>query len=254
LKKDKFTFPRQLVGIAVIFAVIIVAFIVGRMLFVPASFGKYGHYRADAVDEIASRSIRYAGYGACTTCHSSIYQSLANSNHKSISCESCHGPAARHVTSPGEVKPMVPRDREHCLLCHDFNPTRPTGFPQVIAKNHNPGLQCIVCHKPHNPLLPQAISECSACHRTIVSQKSVSHHASLKCTTCHQVTEKHMKNPRLERAQKPTERKFCGQCHAEGAKIPANIPQNIPRIDINKHGGRYLCWDCHYPHYPEARK
>jgi uncharacterized membrane protein len=53
LKKDKFTFPRQLVGIAVIFAVIIVAFIVGRMLFVPASFGKYGHYRADAVDEIA---------------------------------------------------------------------------------------------------------------------------------------------------------------------------------------------------------
>ena len=27
----------------------------------------------------------------------------------------------------------------------------------------------------------------------------------------------------------------------------------MPRVDIVEHGGRYLCWQCHYPHDPEGR-
>lgn len=253
MKRPKFNnqkVPVQIISIAIIFGVIIAAFFIGRFLLVPKSFGKYGHYRADAVDEIASQKIKYAGYQTCTNCHNSIYNSIAKSHHKSVSCEACHGPAAKHADSPGEIKPIIPTEREHCLLCHNYNPSRPLGFPQVIADSHNPGITCKSCHKPHDPLLPQAISECSACHRTIVSQKSVSHHASLSCTTCHGVTEKHMVNPMLERTSKPMKREFCGQCHAK----EADSPKNIPRIDLKSHGGRYLCWDCHYPHYPEARK
>jgi hypothetical protein len=242
--------PRQIISLAIIFAIAIAAFVIGRMLFVPRSFGKYGHYRGNALDEIASQKINYAGYQVCTNCHSNIYNSLTKSNHKGVSCETCHGPAAKHTGSPGEYKPIVPREREHCQLCHAFNPSRPTGFPQIIAETHNPGKACMACHEPHNPLVPQVISECSACHRTIANQKRVSHHASLSCEQCHKVTEKHLTNPKLEKAGKPVERAFCGQCHAKDA----DSLKEIRRIDLSTHGGRYLCWECHYPHYPEAKR
>lgn len=220
------------------------------MFFVPRSFGKYGHYRADAVDEIASQKLNYAGLQACKTCHSSINETLSDSYHKGLACETCHGPASKHIESPGKIKPVVPKERKNCATCHSYNPSRPTGFPQIITESHNPGIACIMCHKPHNPILPQPPSKCSACHRSIASQKSVSHHAGLKCTQCHSVPEKHLVDPRLERAKKPVDRKFCGQCHAKDA----DSPENIPRIDLGSHGERYLCWDCHYPHFPEARK
>jgi ribosomal protein S27AE len=49
------------------------------------------------------------------------------------------------------------------------------------------------------------------------------------------------------RPTKPTERSFCGICHAEDAPTPLTIP----RVDLSTHGEDYLCWQCHYPHYPE---
>jgi ribosomal protein S27AE len=48
--------------------------------------------------------------------------------------------------------------------------------------------------------------------------------------------------------KKPTSREFCGTCHSKEAKSP----REIPRIDLTTHGGRYLCWQCHYPHFPES--
>lgn len=136
LKGIKFSpkIPRQIISLAVIFAILIVAFIIGRKLFVPPSFGKYGHYRANAPDEIASQKLNYAGYQVCTSCHNNIYKLIVKSNHKGVSCETCHGPAAKHTSSPGEYKPIVPREREHCQLCHAFNPSRPTGFPRLLQK------------------------------------------------------------------------------------------------------------------------
>jgi ribosomal protein S27AE len=55
--------------------------------------------------------------------------------------------------------------------------------------------------------------------------------------------------PRLVRPSKPTERAFCGQCHSEGAESA----RTIPRVSMETHGEGYLCWQCHYPHYPETR-
>jgi ribosomal protein S27AE len=48
---------------------------------------------------------------------------------------------------------------------------------------------------------------------------------------------------------KPAGREFCAKCHGREAASPPEIP----RIDLASHGGRYLCWDCHYPHSPEAK-
>lgn len=241
--------PKQILSLAFLFALAIGALIVIRILLVPHSFGRYGHYRADAVDEIIAQEMNYAGYKACVDCHEEIYQLCQNSNHRGVSCETCHGPAAKHVEAPDEFVPSAPRERGYCPLCHNYNPSRPTGFPQIITALHNPGRACMTCHDPHNPLLPHTPEECSACHREIASKKSVSHHATLPCIKCHTVPEEHLVNPKFALAQKPTEREFCGQCHAEGA----DSPQDVPRIDLGAHGERYLCWDCHYAHNPEAR-
>lgn len=241
--------PRQIIGLAFIFVIVIALLIIARILFIPASFGKYGHYRAKAVDEIASKQVKYAGYEACVECHEEIYEPKQKSHHKNLSCESCHGPAAKHVESPDEFIPNAPRERGYCPLCHDYNPSRPTGFPQIITELHNPGKACMACHNPHIPILPHKPEECNACHREISNVKSVSHHAALPCVRCHDVPAKHMINPKFAFASAPVERKFCGGCHDEDA--PGS--EGISRVNLDTHGERYLCWDCHYPHQPEAK-
>lgn len=245
-----FKIPQQIIHLAIPFALAITALIIARILFVPDSFGKYGHYRADAVEEVKALDIKYAGYEACVECHDDIYDLKSQSYHRGVSCEVCHGPAAGHIEAPDEFPLEAPRERGFCPLCHGFNPSRPTGFPQIIEIQHNPGKACMSCHDPHNPTLPHKPEDCSACHRQIASQKMVSHHTTLPCTKCHAVPEEHLFNPRFADAQKPGNREFCGQCHSQDAK---SLPE-IPRIDLSSHGERYLCWDCHYPHNPEANQ
>ncbi len=241
--------PQQIISLAILFAIAIAALVWARILLIPESFGEYGHYRADAVGEIASQEIKYAGSSACVDCHDDVSELKERSYHRDVSCEVCHGPAARHIDSPDEFIPAAPRGRGNCPLCHGYNPARPTGFPQIITMLHNPGEACMKCHNPHNPLLPHTPEECSACHREIANKKRVSHHVSLPCTKCHIVPEEHLINPQFALAQKPVKREFCGGCHAS----QANSPREIPQVDLDNHWKRNLCWDCHYPHYPEAR-
>ncbi len=221
---------------------------VARILLVPKSFGRHGHYRDEAVAEISTQEIKYAGYQACIECHSDVFELKAASNHKGLTCEVCHDAAAKHVEAPDEFTPTAPRQRGGCPVCHEYNPSRPTGFPQILAAQHNPGKPCMSCHNPHNPVTPRTPQDCSACHREISSQKSVSPHVTLACTKCHDVPNAHLVDPRSSLASKPSNREFCAQCHANGA----NSEAEIPRIDPATHGGRYQCWDCHYPHHPEA--
>jgi hypothetical protein len=162
-----------------------------------------------------------------------------------VNCETCHGPAANHVAAPMDVKPDIPRGRDLCVLCHQYNPTRPTGFPQVDPVTHNPLAPCMSCHEPHAPEPPVVPGECGACHGQIERQKAVSHHATLPCTTCHAAPEQHKAEPRSVRPTKPEARDFCGQCHAQG--LPG-----IPQIDLRGHQPDYQCWQCHYPHFPET--
>ena len=309
--------PQQIVSVVLLFSFVFCAFITARHFFVPQSFGLYGHYRANAVEEIRKKPTKYAGYETCIDCHEDIYNLKAKSYHKNISCEVCHGPAQAHTEDPTGVKPEIPHERSQCAICHNYNPARPTGFPQIIASQHNPGKFCTQCHQPHNPTVPHGTvvkkafldagleadliwkdlieneyidsngavqpkfsgvkkysdmvtsetfapqkkeiytivgqaphtpGDCSACHREIWNQKMVSHHASLQCTTCHTVPPEHFINPRGFEVKKPDTKEFCGKCHDR----KADSPVEVPRVDIKTHGGRYLCWECHYPHNPEA--
>ncbi|MEK6768861.1 MAG: multiheme c-type cytochrome [Gemmatimonadota bacterium] len=241
--------PQQVRRLTVAFALVAVAFLTARRLFVPATFGERGHYRASAVDTILASEIRYAGHEACETCHAPVAEKKSQSYHRGVACEVCHGPQAAHVSAPLDNKPPAPRTRAYCPLCHGYNPSRPTGFPQIDPALHNPVRPCITCHDPHDPTPPRPPESCAACHGQIARTKAVSYHAQLPCTQCHEADPRHVVSPRQVRPTKPSTREFCGQCHAPGA---ASAPE-IPRIDLETHNRGYVCWQCHYPHHPEAR-
>lgn len=250
MQMKSFRIPQQVIPLAILFTAAIVGLMLIRHLLVPDTFGQYGHYRAKAADEIRALPASYAGYQACVDCHDDIYTAKQASFHKGLSCEVCHGPAAQHIEDPENIKPTKPHGRDFCILCHGYNMSRPSGFPQILPNTHNPGKACLGCHNPHAPTTPRPPGECSACHAGIANQKAVSHHTDLACTTCHQVPKDHSLQPRLIRAEKPKSREICGRCHAKDAQGIAEAP----RIDMATHGGRYMCWDCHYPHAPEASK
>lgn len=242
-------FPDQVVRLAVLFLVAAVALILVRNRLVPESFGEVGHYRADAVDAIVEREIKYAGWQLCVECHDAEGELKYGSYHRSLSCEVCHGPGYQHANDPDTHRPIVPKKRgEGCLYCHDYLAPRPTGFPQIIERLHNPLRPCIGCHDPHDPTPPETPEACSACHAEIARTTAISHHGSLECETCHDAAPEHKENPRAYLPRKPTTNEFCGQCHAADAE---SAPE-IPRIDLSTHAGRYRCWQCHYPHFPEG--
>lgn len=239
--------PDQVLRLAVLFALAVTALILVRRQFVPETFGDEGHFRAAAIPAIAALEPRYAGSQACSECHDDVAEIKRASFHRGLACETCHGAAAAHVNAPDEASPYRPSTRDACLTCHRYEPSRPTGFPQVVESTHNADKICMACHDPHDPTPPNVPSSCGACHAGVARTKAVSSHARLECTVCHEAPPEHREDPRAHTVKKPVEREFCGGCHGEGA---ASDP-GIPRVDMATHGERYVCWQCHYPHFPE---
>jgi hypothetical protein len=133
-----------------LFAAGIALFLVARWLLVPADFGRFGFYRAGALNDIAARPIAFAGHDACAECHTEIIDLRKGSKHEKVNCESCHGPLATHAS--GDVmKPGKPDPKTVCLPCHAKMDGRPKSQPQVDFKEHAGDAQCIDCHNPHSP-------------------------------------------------------------------------------------------------------
>jgi len=239
----------QVTRLLVVFGAAIASLVVARHYLIPPTFGKLGHYRAAAVDAVAARKVKYAGHEVCALCHEAVAKTHDSHRHRNVACEVCHGAAAGHADAPTEIKPPAPRLRAACPVCHGYDPSRPTGFPQIDPATHNPLKPCYTCHAPHAPETPRTPEDCSACHAEIARTKAVSHHAALPCTRCHETPQQHKINPSASLPAKPAKREFCGGCHAPGAPGP----KEIQRVDLATHNERYVCWQCHYPHFPELK-
>ena len=141
----------HLFRIAAAFAIGVILFLVLRGFLVPKSFGQYGHYRGDALNEIASRPISYASHEVCETCHSDVLDVKKRGRHARVACESCHGPQANHTQDPASVVPEKLDTAKLCVRCHEANHSKPMDFPQVHSADHSSGLPCNTCHQPHSP-------------------------------------------------------------------------------------------------------
>ncbi len=134
-------------------AIVIIAFIFVRSIAVPDSFGEYGWYRGDSVGEIRSLPVEHAGSPTCgeVDCHNTLYSIWSQSRHKTVNCETCHGPSEKHVGNVRIMPEPADDSRDFCGLCHYKRVARPDEFPQIDPEIHGENLRCAYCHNPHKP-------------------------------------------------------------------------------------------------------
>ena len=143
--------PPQLTRLFIIFAGLCVLFIVVTWVAEPESFGWYGHYRADALAELAAKPTVYVPRDACAECHDDVAKTHGDGVHSKISCQSCHGPGNKHVEEPSTENISKPVIAVTCLRCHEQSFAKPKKFPQIVPAEHTEGKVCNTCHIVHNP-------------------------------------------------------------------------------------------------------
>jgi len=163
----------QVKRLLIVFAVFVSIFLVLRHFLTPASFGQYGHYRGDALEEIAAIPAKYVDRHTCAKCHEEKATLLQEGEHAPINCQICHGPGYKHEqyyeshtelqnmdslqkisnVTPEEFRLQTSNVRDFCLRCHLKNASRPVKtINQVdIADHYNVDKKCVECHNPHAP-------------------------------------------------------------------------------------------------------
>jgi hypothetical protein len=141
-----------------LFVIAFLVFWVIRGYVVPPTFGRYGHYRAAAINEIAARPLHYAGHAACESCHSDVLDMKKAGKHAGVNCEACHGPLVQHAADPLNVTPVKLDTATLCVRCHSASAARPKTFPQVNIEEHASGVSCETCHQPHSPAIENSAS------------------------------------------------------------------------------------------------
>lgn len=139
-------------------AVGLVGAVLVRSLLVPETFGRDGHYRAAAIDEIVAKEPVYLGSTTCVECHKEKVAEHAKGKHKGINCETCHGPATGHLTqAKTRVHMEVVKTEDLCLTCHRKIVGKPAGFPAIDLEEHrkkrefDKDTKCLDCHASHKP-------------------------------------------------------------------------------------------------------
>ena len=169
--------PKHIFRLICLLVGVLLAALIARPFLIVDSFYKYGHYRANSVPEIAAQAPAFKTAHYCLSCHAPRVAQWSANNHKTVTCEVCHGAAQGH---PMNGKLPIPKDTvKLCTLCHEAMPGRPHTQPQIVLTEHNPGaLQCTSCHNPHAPKIAASLikvagnaadgkkraADCTGCH------------------------------------------------------------------------------------------
>jgi hypothetical protein len=144
--------PKLIFRLFFSFVVFVSVFILIQRALKPESFGKYGHYRADAIDDNIRKTSYFKGKEECASCHQDIFDLTDSDLHAEISCESCHSPKIDANTECKVMPPIVEGTIKFCATCHATNPARiKKGVPQLDFNEHEKGKNCIECHNAHAP-------------------------------------------------------------------------------------------------------
>ncbi|MFZ2283940.1 MAG: multiheme c-type cytochrome [Lutibacter sp.] len=144
--------PKLIFRLFITFVVFVGIFILIQHFLKPDSFGKYGHYRANSMDDNKMRTFYYKGEATCTECHQDVFDQKALDVHDAVRCESCHYPKIAGTIDCKVKPPIVKGTIEFCAQCHAVNAGRlEKGVPQLDFKEHYEKQNCIECHNPHAP-------------------------------------------------------------------------------------------------------
>ncbi|MDX1951947.1 MAG: cytochrome c3 family protein [Verrucomicrobiota bacterium] len=213
----------------------------------------------------AIEGAHFVGNAACMDCHTNILRSFPSSPHARFykddirfasltGCESCHGPASKHVESGGGRGKFIVNpgtDPTTCFQCH-LDTHAEFKLPQhhpVIENRMN----CTQCHDPHGhdamkPAGGLAMSrlnqQCAQCHRD-QARPFVYEHEALRegCITCH--------NPHgaiNDKLLVQRDNNLCLKCHTQN-QAPGQVQGTffIGTVDHSLHIRRGTCWTsgCH---------
>ena len=169
--------PKHISRLLLLLAALSATGLTARWYFTADSFYQFGHYRGKSVPEVAAQVPVHQGARYCESCHAERHAQWSANNHKTVSCEVCHGAARDH---PAKGKLAIPADtRKLCTLCHERMAERPRTQPQVDLAQHSPGQQCVVCHNPHAPKLAGVVAKVAG----DAAAGAKKHAAS--CASCH---------------------------------------------------------------------
>jgi hypothetical protein len=144
--------PKVIFRLFLSFVVFVTVFVVIQQRLKPKSFGKYGHYRADAIIDNMEKTAFYKGESACAECHQDVFDLKFSDLHSEVTCESCHSPKINANTECDVMPPKFEGTIEFCATCHATNPARlKKGVPQLDMNDHYKDQNCIECHNPHAP-------------------------------------------------------------------------------------------------------
>jgi cytochrome c553 len=170
--------PTHIVRLLGVMAAFLAVAYGAKQLFTADSFYRYGHYRADSVLEVMAKEPVFQTPGYCRDCHAERHSQWSAGNHKTVSCETCHGAAQGH---PEKGKLPIPSNTvQLCTLCHERMPGRPATQPQIDAKQHAGSEQCATCHNPHAPKLAGTAAQ-------VAGDAAAGKTAAAACTNCHGV-------------------------------------------------------------------
>jgi len=147
--------PKHIVRLLSLLVGFLVIAYLGIVFLTDPSFYRFGHYRADAVPELAAGEPKFRGPAYCSGCHVDRHAEWSNGAHAVVKCEICHGPAADH---PASGPLPIPADPVRlCSTCHEAMPARPATHPQVVLGEHpyphETPVVCSNCHNPHSPAI-----------------------------------------------------------------------------------------------------
>jgi len=156
--------PRShLYRLLLILLVFGIGFLVVKEWATPDSWNYEVWYRGDAVKDIAAQPLAYGGNDSCKSCHKDVSRLWRKKPHRTVACETCHGPIIDHVKDKEKTgAALVDKTRGQCLNCHLEQINRPKGFKQFSKqgeigksvqkhKDLDEVTPCLKCHDAHDP-------------------------------------------------------------------------------------------------------
>jgi len=246
-----------------------------------------------------AKGATYVGSEACADCHEDLVDKFKSNIHAKIAdfetkasftkpgCESCHGPASKHIdeedpafiVNPAKVKPS--EANAICLQCHSESELMDWHGSEHDLNN----VSCVSCHTIHgeqkaaaardklgykhkyvgDKLLKKPEPElCFTCHKDVLAQTRYPNHHPIKegklvCSDCHNPHGSEV-SPLLRTDE--TKNELCLSCHQdksgpyafEHAPVTEDCtichrPHGSIADNLLKQNEPYLCIQCHGLHF-----
>ncbi len=187
----RYKMPKYIVRLLLLLICFLLLAYAAKIFLTDPSFYKYGHYRADAIAELAAGEPLFRGSAYCLTCHSERNADWPTGSHSKVQCEVCHGTNKEH---PDDGKTLIPADTiKLCTLCHEALSARPASQPQIVLSEHpfpdEETPPCHNCHDPHSPgdeKVDAVVPDDSITQPSITSgELKIAPPAANRCAKCH---------------------------------------------------------------------